>query len=320
MKLTRLFAFALAASLVAAPLAAESFLDDIQFSTAVDFAYYPDSAWLPGTPDGHFAPITGPYSGVEGRVTGNASYTIPTPLGENFLLKSANINLTGSLEIAPVSVKPQFSATFTPLPFLVFGTGISAGTGWNLAGLQGMALFDGTEYVDLTPFKDWYYKFYVQGTFQFDTGAIFAGDWTHAVIQYTYQAYYEGLSAAGATDLWEWQLGKKKTNGWQNYQSLILAYQMPLPIYRVGVMCELSGHYSDTDYTNPDFNGSFKWISVCPLTQFKFGEHDVLNCILDFSSRRCYATETTPETEVDATFVSREWYFNRIAFSWTHNF
>ena len=102
-------------------------------------------------------------------------------------------NLCGGLELTPVSVKPGVSVKFTPLPFIVFEGGAQAGTGWNLAGLQGMAIFDPIHqtYTDLDAFQNWFLKWYAQGVFQFDTGAIISGDWTHIQLMYTYQFYYE---------------------------------------------------------------------------------------------------------------------------------
>ena len=152
-------------SLAAATLIfANAFCGNITSSSSitVDAAYYPKSDYIAGGPS-HFAPITGAYSGVEGRVTGSLSYKIPTSLGEHWLLSDANINVKLNLELSPVSIAPETKISFTPLPFLVFETGAKLGTGWNLAGLQGMALYNGVDaYDDLAPFKNWFTKFYAQ--------------------------------------------------------------------------------------------------------------------------------------------------------------
>ena len=52
--------------------------DPLTFSISTDFAYYPKSDYIKG--DTHFAPLTGAYSGLEGRVTGDMNYKINTPL------------------------------------------------------------------------------------------------------------------------------------------------------------------------------------------------------------------------------------------------
>lgn len=292
------------------------------FSVGVDLGYYPKSSFIPGA--SHFSPIVGPYSGIEGRILGNATYTIPTPLGEHWLLSSANLAVKGTFELTPVTVKPCIEASFTPLPFLVFAAGAQAGTGWNLAGLQGMAGFNGVTagtYTDYKTFQDWFLKWYAQGTFQFDTGAIFAGDWTHIQIMYTYQVYYERLTSAADGSVWMWQCSGNKVNGFKEYQNLVLAYAMPLVVSRVGVLTEIEGPYQDQVYTNPYYKGSFKTVSISPMAQLTFGEHDVLTILAGFSSRRSFTQAHTAATEETAlTYAGREWFFNRIALSWTHSF
>ena len=322
MKIKSLFLSLVAMSIFSFNLAAQD-SNPLKFSITTDFAYYPKSNYIAG--GSHFAPLTGAYSGVEGRVTGNMDYKIATPLGEHWLLSSANVGLNASVEISPVSVKPGVSVSFTPLPFLVFSTGAQAGTGWNLAGLRGMAYLTGSgsglEYKDYNPFQTWFVKWYAQGTFQFDTGALIAGDWSHFQIMYTYQVYYAGLTSAKTTDVWMWQCSGNKTNGWNNYQNLVLAYQMPLVLSRIGVLTEFEGHYSNSDFAYEAYNGSFETISISPLMQFTLGEKDSLAVLCGFSSRRSFSeahTESINETYL--TYAGREWFFNRIALSWSHNF
>ncbi len=303
----------------------------LQVSLTADFAYYTKSDYISGGT--HFAPTTGIYSGLEGRVKASAGYKISTPLGEHWLLKDANLVLGTDLELSPVSIKPAFSLTFTPLPFIVLSTGIETGTGWNFLGLQGMAYLSTDDkgkliYKDYVPLRDYFVKWYGQGTFQFDTGALIAGDWTHIQIMYTYQVYYEALSPAKKGEIWMWQCSGNKVNGWSDYQSIILAYQMPLFLSRIGILTEIGGHYSDSDYeinstTNPykNYKGSFKSISISPLMQFTFGEQDTISALLGFSSRRSFKEEHTDSIdEPFLTYSGREWYFNRLALSWTHNF
>lgn len=303
----------------------------VSIGLTTDFAYYPKSDFVNG--DTHFAPITGIYSGLEGRVAGNLDYKIPVPLGEHWLLKDSNIVLSAKLELTPVSIKPGASVSFTPLPFLVFSTGFNAGTGWNLLGLQGMAYLSTNDkkelvYKDYSPFGTYYLNWYAQGTFQFDTGAIFSGDWTHVQIMYTYQVSYEALTAAKKGEIWMWQCSGNRVNGWSEYQSIILAYQMPLVLSRIGVLTEIYGHYKDSDFepdskVNPyrNYNGSFRGISISPLMQFTLGPKDTLTALAGFSSRRSFKEAHTESIkEPFLTYSGREWYFNRIAFSWSHNF
>ena len=293
-----------------------------ELSFTTDFAYYPKSDFIAG--GNHFAPLTGPYSGIEGRTTFAANYTIDTPLGQHWLVSSANVGLTGSFELSPVSIKPGFEVSFTPLPFLVFAAGAEAGTGWNLIGLQGMAGFDGVvkgTYSDYSPFACWFLKWYAQGTFQFDTGAIWEGDWTHFQILYTYQLYYERLTAAADQEVWMWQCTGNKANGYSSCQTLILAYQMPLVLSRLGLLCEFEGYYKDNVFANADYKGAFNKITISPMGQLSLGEKDVLSVLVGFSSRRSFKEAHTESYEETAlTYSGREWFFYRGALSWEHRF
>ena len=140
---------------------------------------------------------------------------------------------------------------------------------------------------------------------------------------YTYQAYYSGITGVDNGEVWMWQCSGNKTNGWQNYQSIVVAYQMPLVLSRVGVLTEIEGHYTD-DYNQikyGDYNGSFKSISISPLMQFNLPGNQSLAVLFGFSSRRSYV-ESNPVAKSDPTltYAGREWFFNRIAFSWSYSF
>lgn len=289
----------------------------------VDFAYYPLSDYVPGNT--HFAPITGPYSGVEGRAVLGYGVTIPTPLGDHWLVSDANVCLTPKLEITPISVQGIFDLCVTPLPFLYFNAGYQVGTGWSAIGLNGVGFWDdsakdykGTPGALIT-------KWYADGTFQFDFGVVFPGDWTHVQFVYNYEVYCMTNTTADKGDNWYWQGSGRRANSLKNYQSIILAYALPNPVItRVGVMTEIEGFYSATAFDQTKFagyNSAFKGISISPLAQFQFGEKDSLSFLLGFSSRQSFKEAHTDENlEFYLTQTGREWFFNRIAFSYNHKF
>ena len=170
-------------------------------------AYYFKSDYVSG--GDHFAPITGLFNSFELKTTFNAECKIPAPLGKHFLLKDSNIRIKTAFELCPVTVRPLVSVSFTPLPFFVFSTGASIGTGWSALGFKGLCKLDengisygengkisknSIEYENLTPFGNYYYDFWFSGLFQFDTGAIFQGNWTHAVMQASYTVSYVGVT------------------------------------------------------------------------------------------------------------------------------
>ena len=355
MKLNKILAVLGTAVLISSPLMAQEVADEpevqvvaedtaapeakaspLSFSIGVEFAYYPksDALTTSSAAANHFAPITGAFSGLEGRITPRVNYVLNTPLGSHWLLSSANLNFEGYMGITPVSICPGVKVAFTPLPFLVFSAGGEAGTGWDftLMGVQGMGVYDeSTNTYKSDPFKMWNLKWWAQATFQFDTGAIIAGDWTHVLMQYSYQAYQETNTATiGTNTLWIWNGGGNKTNGIREYQNAILAYQLPIPVLKlVGVMYESDRAYSDSAYANAAYKASQAEYSLSPLAQIKINDHNSLNLLFHFKARRTYesiatytAADGTTSNRPDSynTTVGYEWFFNRFAISYTLSF
>lgn len=65
-----------------------------------------------------------------------------SPLGDHWLLKDANLVLTGAFEVTPISARPQLAVGFQPLPVLVLKGGGSLGFGWNMLGFEGLCALD----------------------------------------------------------------------------------------------------------------------------------------------------------------------------------
>ncbi|MCR5061891.1 MAG: hypothetical protein K6A89_01265 [Treponema sp.] len=292
-------------------------------SLTTDFAYYPASKSITG--GDHFAPITGPYSGVEGATTLKASYVLNTPLGKHWLVSGANVDFTGALELTPISLRPKLSISFTPVPFLIFSAGGSIGWGWNFLGIEGLCKMnkETLDYEELSTSSHPYYDVWASATFQFDTGALIPGDWSHVVILASYTTAYSGLAGLLQDTVFEWQCGKNRVRGLTYDAQGVLGYQMPIPLSLAGVMFKAAGYYDGSVYGEYDktFDGAFVTINISPLLQFKFGAKDNLTCLFDFSSRRSFEKEIQKAGEALTTKVTgREWYFNRFALSWTHNF
>lgn len=293
------------------------------FSAVTDFAWYPKSAYVAADAS-HFAPITGAYSGLQARTTLNASYEIPVLQSDSPFFSGNNITLTGSFEITPISLMPKLSVSFTPIAFLNFSAGADAGSGWDLISMQGIAQYNASTkaYDDLSPFSSWYLKGYANGTFMFDVAALWPGDWHHIVTVATYEVQYVTLTNTTST-CWEWQTSKNFANGLQFYQSYVLGYQMPTIVSIVGIRAELAGHYTASDYGKyaETYDGDFMTVDVSPLMQLKFSKHDSMYIMGNFETRRSFAqSHTTSDEELSLTCTGSEWFFNRVAFSWTHTF
>lgn len=292
-------------------------------------AYYFKSDYVSG--GDHFAPITGLFNSFELKTTFNAECKIPAPLGKHFLLKDSNVRIKTAFELCPVTVRPLVSVSFTPLPFLVFSTGASIGTGWSAFGFKGLCKLDengkiskkSIEYENLTPFGNYYYDFWFSGLFQFDTGAIFPGDWTHAVMQASYTVSYVGVTGVDDGKIWLWQLVGNNCNGWRYTANFVLGYQMPLPLSMIAVNTDVYALFNSDDYGiySISYNGDFTNVTISPMLKFDFSKKDSLFVLFEFKKRRSFEEEhSESKEEIFLTYSGAEWFFNRIAFSWTHIF
>lgn len=295
----------------------------VSLSLTTDFAWYPKYDFKPG--DDHFSGVSGPFDGIKGITRLDASYALPTPLGRHWLVNGANVEFTGGFEICPVSVRTIASIGFTPVPFWVFETGASVGTGWTLLGLEGMSNYDFEkgEYKDITPFAHYYRDFWVSGTFQFDTGALIEGDWSHVVMMVTYELLFAGLTGIDDGDVWQWQTTKNKANGWQYDLVGVLGYKMPLVLSMVGVMADFYGHFDSSDYgkIGKRFDGDFMTVDLCLLLTFDLNKTNSLTVMIEFERNRSFETEHEEYEEEPLLKASgAEWAFYMVALRWMHNF
>ena len=88
-------------------------------------------------------------------------------------------------------------------------------------------------------------------------------------------------------------------------------------------MYTIYGHFDGSDYGDFDesYDGAFAQHSIAAVFQFRLSARDELTCIPQFTSRRSFEKEISEAEEALYTKkTGREWYFQRLIFSWTHNF
>ncbi len=304
-------------------LAGSVFAEDAKgfsYSLKVDGAYYVKSDYQKG--ETHFAKPTGPFNGILTRGTWSATYTLPTPLGENALLSGANIKFKGGIEVSPLTLRPLFNISFTPFPFFVLDVGTRIGTGWNALGFEGFCEYKDGEYKNLTPFAHYYHDHWVGATFQFDFGEVFKGDWNHVVMMANYRMIYQGITGIDKGKFWAWQNVEGYVNGLGYEFISILGYKMPLFVDMVGVMADLYGQYSSKDYGEvASTYGKFMNAEISAFAELAFNEKNTLMVATRFSSRRSFTTDHKKgEEEPHLIKSGREWYFDCIILSWTRKF
>ena len=303
---------------------------------SVDFAYYFPAARY--TEPGNFwAPTNGFYSGIEGRITPWYEVKVPTPLGESWLVSGDNLKFQIGLEVTPVSVMPKAAMVWEVLPFLVFSAGADIGTGWDIPGAfeGGMSNTFGDDSLDAKgnhsykasgAFADLYSKIWVKGLFQFDVAALVSDedlkDKLHIVVQADYKLEYTSLASAANGVAWKWQLVGDKFNGWTYDSVLTLGYMMPSNVKAlklVAVQTELDGRlYNDLSIFGIDAGwATFMGVAFNPTLFFQFDKHNSLGVQCRIKNRKSFATDDTSYTGI---VNGAEWYFDRVALSYTYTF
>jgi hypothetical protein len=169
------------------------------------------------------------------------SVQVPALRGDG-LFASNGFDLKAGAELSPVSVNGTLDVAFTPIAFLVFYGGASAGTGWNIpiaTGLAHVSSIGTTGPLTLANADGMVWSAKAGGTFQFDLAAVLPGDWNHVVLQTSHEAKYRALTSAAAGESWlyEADLGENQ-NGWSYYGNLFLGYQTPTILDTAGLLFE----------------------------------------------------------------------------------
>ncbi|MCH5282115.1 MAG: hypothetical protein J1E59_00490 [Treponema sp.] len=296
------------------------------FESNLDFIYYPESDFVSGST--HFAPVSGIFKSVGLQETFCANYVIPTPFGEGALVKDSNVSLGASLIFSPVTIMPTFSVSFAPIAFLNLSAGAAIGTGWQLFNgtFEGFLGHDGKdEYKQFDGFRTWLYQFWGNATLMFDVAAVAPGEWNHVVALASFDFRYWGiLGEHSGIEVFKWQNTANLAQGVRFDINVLVGYQMPIKLSMVGINFEWSGYFKGNEAFGKkyeDFNGDFVQVDINPLAQISFTEKDILTIMLNFSSRRSFKEDHQKEGgELSLHYSGREWFFNMVAFRWTHKF
>ncbi|HOK00077.1 MAG TPA: hypothetical protein PLW34_11015 [Termitinemataceae bacterium] len=312
------------------------------FSLNLLAAYYPPN--LSGYQSSGFAPIN--YTYIEGQEPPSAlrslgstwggaetkavlSYTHSTPflVGPGLMANNA-VTGKGSLELSPVSINGVGQCSLSPIAFLVFDAGAAIGTGWTAGPFQGLGLNPASNDVslELTPFGGLVWRVWGAGTFQFDVAALFPGEWNHLVVVATAKVEYKAYTGAASHQAWLYEAdGGENFNGTKFYGTYILGYQIPRLVNFVGLMAEseewIDGVRNYSPMASGGWGSDFRFWLLSALLNFKFSQKDTLILLFQFKMDRDYTDATTRYRSFETrVFEAPYWYFNRIAFSYTHTF
>jgi hypothetical protein len=304
-------------------------------------------------------------TGNEGRIIGSApgdfkaalctteSINFPFKLGENFLLSDSSLGLNFMLNITPVSLNGGSEVLFTPFPFLVFGTGYSFGTGWNIPGLaNGLARnnYNGgiTGKSKNILAEDNFYGAVFNGWFsvklQFDLSFLMTNNakrWTHIVFQVTPKFAFTGLiSSDFYNGAYEWEAdGGETLNGWSFYGEYIIGYKIPVIednrktkadkkqfmgfvnhndfaislLFAVNSYFSLS-HYNDSKMSAGGWGSDFVNVEFGPNILFNLPSNFYLLLSTNFSNGKKFTLDSVGEAYYqDRKYEDWNIKFNRIA-------
>lgn len=270
------------------------------------------------------------WGGAEAKASLSISEVFPAFVGDGPLLSGNKVTAKATFELSPVSVNAVGQVSLSPIAFLEFQTGASLGTGWTALGFRGLGINpegNNESDIDLTPFGGIVWRVWGAGTFQFDIAALSPGEWHHVVLLATAKLEYKSNTGASATEAWLWEADcGENFNGAKFYGTYVLAYQMPLFINLAGIMVESEEWIGDVrDDATMDSSGGwgsdFRLWQIGTVTNFVLSPKDSLAVLIQFKQK----PDSTDATTRNRDFRTRDfddayWYFNRVAFSYTHKF
>ena len=178
------------------------------------------------------------------------------------------------------------------------------------------------EYKNIRIWPDDVRLLFDKATFQFDTGALIEGDWTHVILLANYQMIYRDVIGIDNGKLWAWQTTEGYVNGLGYEFIALLGYQMPKLVDLIGIMADMYGFYRNKDYGEyASTYGKFMRVDFNFLARLALNKINSITISTRIASRRSFAIDhKKSEDEPHLLQTGREWHFDRIAFTWERKF
>ncbi|NBK21523.1 MAG: hypothetical protein EOM68_05820 [Spirochaetia bacterium] len=187
-----------------------------------------------------------------------AGYTLKIPMleGDGALFSGNNLKVKGLLGLSPVAATLGVDAVLTPIAVLELTLGGALGSGWDFDAMEISGLLKGPGAVDsgitliADPLGGVYYKARAGAAFQFDTGAIFPGDWTSILLRTYHEFMYQGYTGAKADEAWEYENSGSKVNGFNYKGEYVIGYKLPIKLNMVALQLETFSYnlFGDVDH------------------------------------------------------------------------
>jgi hypothetical protein len=228
----------------------------------------------------------------EAKIEAGYTFKMPMLQGEGPLFSGNNLKMKGILGITPITGSLSFEAVMTPIAVMELSVGGVFGTGWNFTpmNLEGLRVSnDSTLATTPDSLGGMYYKGKGGVALQFDTAAIWPGDWTSVVMRTYHEVNYQGyLTESEPTTGWEFETGGLHQNGVNYKGDYLIGYQMPLVVNTVAIMLET---YKDNIGNGLEIEGLVFDLGL--VTNFAFGDRFNLTVIPQMTTKK-----TDPDTRV----------------------
>jgi len=220
----------------------------------------------------------------EFKVEGAYTYTIDMLQGEGMLTRGNNLKVKTVVGVSPIASTVSVDAVLTPVAVAELSLGGAVGTGWDFSPLDNEGLrigaSDDTDTYVSDSLGGVYLKAKAGAALQFDTGAVFEGDWKSVLMRTYQEVSYQMYTGAGSDDWWEYESSGARTNDFEYRAEYVVGYRMPLVVNLVGLMLEVETRGltldtpQDTTYVlGLPINMSFDWgLDVTLIPQLNLHE------------------------------------------------
>ncbi|MDR2480656.1 MAG: hypothetical protein LBD48_15265 [Treponema sp.] len=249
----------------------------------------------------------------EAKLAATQSFTVPFLQGEHFLVQDNNIKFSLKADLSPVSMNASGEAVFTPIAFFQLSAGALAGSGWNVVlfggDVKGIGInkdgASGPE-VDGSAFDGFFGKWHAGGALQFDTGAVFPGDWNHVLMRTYHEINYMSYSRAAPGDSWFYENDDGENQNGFNYRAnYVVGYQMPLFLNTVALMAETRKYLYNTPGGNFWGDALGRW-EFSAILNFRINDWFSAALITQCRTRRNYIGLTSKQEEKSVYYRNRD--------------
>ncbi len=179
---------------------------------------------------------------LEAKMEAGYTHKIPMLEGEGPLFSGNNLKIKALLGLSPVAATLGFDAVLTPIAIAEITLGGSLGTGWDFEAMEISGLLKDTgpvgSILTADPLGGVYYKGRAGAALQFDTGAIFPGDWTSVLLRTYHEIMYQGYTGAKSGEAWEYETSGAKVNGVNYKGEYVVGYKLPLKLNMIALQFE----------------------------------------------------------------------------------